>query len=122
MSSSTDCDSSQTSAVARVLHFAVHESREALPPTLFFAAGFNLIVFSMNLVLAEDYIEFASFMLATRSAIVVGKHLLARFSWHRFAFIQIWVLVLFLIDCTAAESNALFGDGELARLLPPRNQ
>jgi len=175
MTSIAEAHSSQTSAATRVLHFVVHEAREALPPTLFFAGGFNLIVFSMNLVLADYYIQFASFMLATMSALIVGKavlvahkmrflrafdtaplifpimfktvvfwafvlvarlleailhyiaetgaiagfgeHLLERFSWHRFAFIQIWILVLFLIYCTVAEFNTLFGDGELTRLL-----
>jgi hypothetical protein len=40
----------------------------------------------------------------------------ATFSWHRFAAIQLWILVLFLIYVTASELNHLFGDGELRRL------
>ena len=32
-------------------------------------------------------------------------------------FVQLWVLVLFLIYTTAGELNALFGDGELFRIL-----
>ena len=39
------------------------------------------------------------------------------FSWHRFAAIQLWILVLFLIYVTASELNHLFGDGELRRVL-----
>src|SRR5262249_53883264 len=36
---------------------------------------------------------------------------------HRFAFIQLWILVLFLIYVTASEFNTLFGQGELRRIL-----
>jgi hypothetical protein len=159
----------------RALRFVVREFRHVLPPTLFFAAGFNLVVLSMNLVLADYLLRFGGFLLATTSALIVGKavlvadkmpllrrfdtaplirpilfktliywacvfvarlleafvhyawesgsvvgffaHLQAQFSWHRFLFIQIWILVLFLIYTTVAELNALFGDGELFRLL-----
>jgi hypothetical protein len=57
---------------ARVLH----EAREALPPTLFFFAGFNFIVFTTNLLLADYAIAVSSFMLATLAALVVGKAVL----------------------------------------------
>ena len=43
-------------------------------------------------------------------------HMIATFSWHRFAAIQIWILVLFLIYVTASEVAHLFGRGELWRL------
>jgi hypothetical protein len=45
------------------------------------------------------------------------SHMMATFSWHRFAAIQIWILVLFLIYVTTSELNHLFGGGELRRLL-----
>jgi hypothetical protein len=44
-------------------------------------------------------------------------HMAATFSWHRFAAIQIWILVLFLVYVTASELNHLFGEGELGRIL-----
>jgi hypothetical protein len=44
-------------------------------------------------------------------------HMIATFSWHRFAAIQIWILVLFLIYVAASEFNHLFGEGELGRVL-----
>jgi len=44
-------------------------------------------------------------------------HMISIFSWHRFAAIQLWILVLFLIYVTASELNHLFGDGELRRVL-----
>src|SRR6266850_7281471 len=43
--------------------------------------------------------------------------MMATFSWHRFAAIQLWILVLFLIYVTASELNHLFGRGELRRVL-----
>jgi hypothetical protein len=45
------------------------------------------------------------------------QHVAATFSWHRFAAIQIWILVLFLVYVTGSEFNHLFGDGELRRIL-----
>src|SRR5215472_14966316 len=156
--------------------FLLHEFREMLPPTIFFMVGFNLIVLTTNLILADYSVAFASFILATTAALVVGKsvlvanamallrrydrgpliqpilfktvfywtivfiarllehfirfwlvehnpvsdflpHMIATFSWHRFAAIQIWILVLFLIYVTASELNHLFGEGELGRIL-----
>ena len=44
-------------------------------------------------------------------------HMIATFSWDRFAAIQIWIFVLFLIYVTGSELNHLFGDGELRRIL-----
>ena len=154
----------------------LHELCEILPPTIFFLVGFNLVVLTTNLILAEYSVAFANFMLATAAALVVGKavlvanampflsrydrapliqpilfktvvywvivfvarllehfvrfclvehnpvgsflpHMVATFSWHRFAAIQIWILVLFLIYVTGSELNHLFGDGELRRIL-----
>ena len=154
----------------------LHELREVSPPTIFFFVGFNLIVLTTNLILADYLAAFGNFMIATAAALVVGKavlvtnalpflrrydrapliqpilfktvvywavvfiarllehfvrfwliehnppgdflsHMIATFSWHRFAAIQIWILVLFLIYVTASELNHLFGDGELRRIL-----
>jgi len=154
----------------------LHELYEILPPTIFFIVGFNLVVLTTNLILADYSVAFAGFMLATAAALVVGKsvlvanampflrrydrgplvrpilfktlvywavvfvarlleefvrfslvehnrvsdflsHMAATFSWHRFAAIQIWILVLFLIYVTASELNHLLGNGELRRIL-----
>src|SRR6266566_5257692 len=54
----------------------LHELREILPPTIFFFVGFNLIVLTTNLILADYLVAFGSFMLATASALVVGKAVL----------------------------------------------
>ncbi len=164
------------SGIRRVGAWFAHELREILPPTIFFFVGFNLIVLTTNLLVADYFVAVGSFMLATAAALVVGKavlvtnampllrrydrapliqpilfktivywavvfiarllehfvrfwlieqnplgdflpHMIATFSWHRFAAIQIWILVLFLIYVTASELNHLFGDGELRRIL-----
>jgi hypothetical protein len=153
----------------------LHELREALPPTIFFFVGFNFIVFTTNLLLADYALAVSSFMLATVAALVVGKavlvanaipllrrydraplirpilfktafywvivflarllerfvhfsvmerkppddfipYLITTFSWHRFAAISLWILVLFLIYVTASEFGSLFGRGEIPRL------
>jgi hypothetical protein len=155
--------------------FVIKEFKEIVPPTLFFAAGFNIIVITTQLVLDDYFVQIGSFLIATATALVVGKAVLVanalpflrrfdrapliqpimfrtlvyfavvfvvrflekiveywfgggtlaaipeymaeHFSWHRFAAIQIWIFVLFLIYVTATELNTLFGDGELSKIL-----
>jgi hypothetical protein len=164
---------------SRALAFIAHEFREMIPPTLFFAVGFNLVVLTTQLVLDDYRLQFLNFMVATTAALVVGKSVLVanalpflrrfdgaplirpilfktfvyfvivflvrllekiieylvgggtlagipeyiheHFTWHRFAAIQIWIFVLFLIYTTASELNSLFGDGELVRVLFTRH-
>jgi hypothetical protein len=61
---------------AKVGSVLLHEFREMLPPTIFFFVGFNLILFTKRLLLADYLIEFSGFILATTSALVVGKTVL----------------------------------------------
>src|SRR5215831_19153919 len=61
---------------SRVLAFAIKQLREVVPPTLFFAIGFNVIVLANQLILADYLIHFADFMLVTISALIVGKAVL----------------------------------------------
>jgi hypothetical protein len=60
----------------RVGAFLLREFLEILPPTIFFFIGFNLIVLTTNLILAEFGGQFASFVIATASALIVAKALL----------------------------------------------
>jgi hypothetical protein len=164
---------------SRVLAFIIKEFKEVVPPTVFFAVGFNVIVLTTQLVLDDYLVRFANFMVATTAALVVGKAVLVanelpffrrfdraplilpilfktvvyfvvvflarflervaeyllsggtmagmseyvsdNFSWHRFAAIQIWIFVLFLIYTTAMELNTLFGDGELFKIIFTRS-
>jgi hypothetical protein len=54
----------------------VHAFRHMLPPTLFFLFSFNLIVFTTNLLVHEYWFKLSSFLLATTTALVVGKAVL----------------------------------------------
>jgi len=51
----------------------LHELRSALPPTIFFFVGFNFIVLTTNLLVADYATAVSNFMLATLGALVVGK-------------------------------------------------
>jgi hypothetical protein len=156
------------------LAFVIKELKEVWPPTLFFAIGFNLVVLTTDLILADYRTSFAGFMVATVTALVVGKSVLiadaipflrrfdgtamihvvlfktifywaivflvrfleklveyvfaggtlngvpeyvtTHFTWHRFAAIQIWIFVLFLIYVSIAELNARLGQGALRKI------
>ena len=54
----------------------LHEAREALPPTLFFFVGFNFVVLTTNLLLADHSATVGNFLVATFAALVVGKAVL----------------------------------------------
>jgi hypothetical protein len=54
----------------------LHEIREVLPPTIFFFVGFNFVVLTSNLLVAQYLIGLSNFMLATLGALVVGKAVL----------------------------------------------
>ena len=62
--------------VRRVALRILREAREAVAPTLFFFIGFNFIVLTTNLLVAEYLVAVSNFMLATIAALVVGKAVL----------------------------------------------
>ena len=159
---------------SRLHAFVIKELREVWPPTLFFAIGFNLLVLTTQLILADYLVHLASFMVATMCALVVGKSVLlanalpflsrfdtapmiqpvlfktivywavvflvrfleklveyvfaggtlsgipeyvsTHFTWHRFAAIQIWIFVLFLVYTSVEELNARLGNGEFMKI------
>ncbi|MBV8486375.1 MAG: hypothetical protein JO077_26295, partial [Verrucomicrobia bacterium] len=75
----TDCTGSSAEAIPpkpRFLAFLGRQLGEVLPPTLFFAVGFNVIVLTTQLILADYLIHFANFMVVTFSALIVGKAVL----------------------------------------------
>src|SRR6201998_846683 len=76
---SADCTGSSPGAnppKPSFLAFIARQFLEVLSPTLFFAIGFNLIVLTTQLILADYLIHFANFMLVTISALVLGKSVL----------------------------------------------
>ena len=64
------------SRVRRIAARLLHEVREAAVPTLFFFIGFNVIVLTTNLLVAQYLVAVSNFMLATMAALVVGKAVL----------------------------------------------
>jgi hypothetical protein len=50
--------------------------KHVLPPTIFFFVGFNLILWTKDLILREHNIEFSGFVVATLAALLVGKAVL----------------------------------------------
>src|SRR5262249_24247090 len=71
-------DSSAVSTQGQAQHRGVgarilHELRAAVPPTMFFFVGFNFIVLTTNLLVADYAVAVSNFMLATVAALVVGK-------------------------------------------------
>jgi hypothetical protein len=59
-----------------LLAFLIRELKELLPPTVLFAISFNLNILTAQLILAGYPIHFLSFLVATTSALVVGKSVL----------------------------------------------
>jgi hypothetical protein len=164
---------------SRLVAFLIKELRELVPPTVFFAVGFNLILLTTKLLLADYRVHFANFMVATMTALIVGKSVLVanamqflrhfdtapkilpvlfkttvywavvflvrfveklveyllaggalsaipeyvatHFTWDRFAAIQIWIFVLFLVYTSIAELNGRLGHGELVKIFFTRH-
>jgi hypothetical protein len=50
--------------------------KHALPPTIFFFIGFNLILWTKRMILEEHGIDFSGFFTATVAALLVGKAVL----------------------------------------------
>jgi hypothetical protein len=84
-----------------------------IQPILFKTVVYWAVVFIARLL--EDFVRFC--FVEHNPVASFPPHMITTFSWHRFAAIQIWILVLFLIYLTASEFNHLFGDGELRRVL-----
>ena len=46
----------------------------------------------------------------------IPEYVPTHFTWHRFAAIQIWIFVLFLVYTSIVELNAALGHGELRKI------
>ncbi len=68
--------SSLTKLVRRAINWWFAQVRHALPPTLFFLVGFNLILWTKHLILQEHGIEFSGFFIALVAALLIGKAVL----------------------------------------------
>ncbi len=81
-------------------------------PVVYKSAIYFAVVFVVRVL--EKIIEYV-----VHGGTIAGMaaYVTTHFTWHRFLAIQIWILVLFLIYALFHELNALFGDGELYRIL-----
>ena len=60
----------------RAFEWWLAQVKHALPPTIFFFIGFNLILVTKRLILQEHGVEFSGFLTATLAALLVGKAVL----------------------------------------------
>jgi hypothetical protein len=60
----------------RAFDWWLEQVKHALPPTIFFFVGFNLILWTKRLILEEHGVEFSGFFTATVAALLVGKAVL----------------------------------------------
>jgi hypothetical protein len=60
----------------RAIAWWLTQVKHALPPTIFFFVGFNLILYTKRLILQEHGIEFSGFFTSLVAALLVGKAVL----------------------------------------------
>jgi hypothetical protein len=60
----------------RAFDWWLAQVKHALPPTIFFFVGFNLILWTKRLILEEHGVEFRGLFTATLAALLVGKAVL----------------------------------------------
>ena len=68
--------STPTALLRRAVNWWLAQVKHALPPTIFFFVGFNLILWTKRLILQEHGIEFSGFFTAIVAALLVGKAVL----------------------------------------------
>ena len=68
--------STPTPLMRRAVTWWLSQVKHALPPTIFFFVGFNLILWTKRLILEEHGVEFSGFLTATLAALLVGKAVL----------------------------------------------
>ena len=68
--------STPTPLLRRAVTWWLAQVKHALPPTIFFFVGFNLILWTKHLILEEHGVEFSGFFTAIVAALLVGKAVL----------------------------------------------
>ena len=68
--------STPTPLLRRAVTWWLAQVKHALPPTIFFFVGFNLILWTKRLILEEHGVEFSGFFTALVAALLVGKAVL----------------------------------------------
>jgi hypothetical protein len=102
--------------VANVLPFLRRfDAAPLIQPILFKTVMYWVVVF-----LARFLERLVEYLIGGGTIGGIPEYTTTHFTWHRFAAIQIWVFVLFLIYTTAAELNTVFGHGELFKIFLTR--
>jgi len=91
--------------------FRRYDNSPLIKPILFKSFNYWVVVGLVRFV--EHAIEYA---LHDGKLSGIPDYVRTNFPWNRFAAIQIWIFVLFLIYTTAAEMIELFGDGEMRHI------
>jgi hypothetical protein len=76
MSQPAIATSAPTPALRRAVTWWLAQVKHALPPSIFFFVGFNLILWTKHLILQEHGVEFSGFLTAIVAALLVGKAVL----------------------------------------------
>jgi hypothetical protein len=87
-----------------------------IQPVLFKTIVYWAVVFLVRFL--EKLVEY---LFAGRTLSRIPEYVATHFTWHRFAAIQIWIFVLFLIYTSVTELNARFGNGELLKIFFTRH-
>jgi hypothetical protein len=77
---------------------------------------FKTIVYWTVVFLVRFLEKLVEYLFAGGTLSEIPEYVVTHFTWHRFAAIQIWIFVLFLIYTSVAELNARLGDGELRKI------
>jgi hypothetical protein len=77
---------------------------------------FKTIVYWAVVFLVRFLEKLVEYLFAGGNLSRVPEYVATHFTWHRFAAIQIWIFVLFLIYTSVEELNARLGDGELMKI------
>ena len=78
---------------------------------------FKTIVYWAVVFLMRFLEKLVEYLFAGGILSAIPEYVATHFTWHRFAAIQIWIFVLFLIYTSVEELNARLGDGELMKIL-----
>jgi hypothetical protein len=77
---------------------------------------FKTIVYWAVVFLVRFLEKLVEYLFAGGTIPGIPEYVTTHFTWHRFAAIQIWIFVLFLVYTSAAELNSRLGNGELRKL------
>jgi len=82
---------------------------------------FKAVVYTLAVLLVRFLEKLIEYWLGGGSFGGFPNYIVSHFTWHRFAAVQLWIFVLFLIYTALAELNARLGNGELVDIVFTRH-